>query len=306
MFSSRQIFAFVIVLLLAPSLILADTVLLRNGQRIEGKIVGQSRTTVRIRTQGGTRSIPKANVRRIVYGAVNNKAKEERDRKRKERQERLKKLREERQKALEERKKQEAEDAEQRAAEAEAARKREEAERLRQLQEAESAARAGAVTLPGALTRSALLPGLGQIYQGRTGAGAAYMGSFILLAGATGAAIAHHDFTRRQYLSAAEEAFIYTPFFFDLIGPVSSVNSSTLSRDEFTQLGLIRRLAVADARAEMVRAGEVADISRTLLLGFYLWNLTDTFLFHPRGAGNTAFGMYLAPETAGNQFQYRF
>lgn len=293
--------AIVILLLICPGFLLADTVLLRNGQRIEGKIVGQSRTTVRIATAGGTRSIPKDKVRRIVYGG-NDKAKEEQERKRKEREERLQKLREKRQKELEEKQKadEEARKNEEEREALEAAR-RAERERL-----ALEAAASEEVTLTGAVVRSALLPGLGQLYQGRTGAGAAYLSAFFLLGAGTGAAIAHHEHTRSGYLAAAEEALIYTPFFFDLVAPVSPINSSTLSRHDFTTFGLYHQSRVAAARAEMVEAGQVADMARTALLAFYLWNLTDVFLFHPDDGSSTTMGFMITPETAAIQFQFRF
>lgn len=46
----------------------ADTILLRNGSRIDGDLIGQSRTSVRLRVQGRIRDIPKDSIRRITYG----------------------------------------------------------------------------------------------------------------------------------------------------------------------------------------------------------------------------------------------
>ncbi len=299
-----RIFTPLLSCLVLASSIAADTVILRDGQQIEGRIVSQSREAVRIDTAGGARSIPKDRIRRIVYGRVDDKAAAEREKEKKEREERLQKLRDQKKKEQEEREKKETE-ADTQKAEAEAAeeaRRQEEAERLRQLQLAQAP---GEITLPGALLRSAILPGWGQIYQDRVGAGAAYTASFILLAGGTGAAIAHHEFTRKQYRETAEDAFIYTPFFFDLIGPVSPVNSSTFTRDQFTQLGLYHQSNVYFARQEMIAAGKIADGARTALLAFYIWNLTDVFLFHPGSTGGEI-GFFVLPEEAGFRYQLRF
>ena len=49
----------------------ADVLFLRNGTRIEGKIVAQSRASIRIQTGGGTRVVPRTNVRRITFGPFN-------------------------------------------------------------------------------------------------------------------------------------------------------------------------------------------------------------------------------------------
>ncbi|MCB1173966.1 MAG: hypothetical protein KDK39_10385 [Leptospiraceae bacterium] len=52
-----------------PSLLLADTVLLKNGLVLYGKVVGQSRTIVQLKTATGLRKIEKATVRRIIFGS---------------------------------------------------------------------------------------------------------------------------------------------------------------------------------------------------------------------------------------------
>lgn len=58
-------------LLVIASAVHADTITLRNGQQITGKIVGQTRTSVQVRTQSGQfRTLPKTSIRRIQYGDV--------------------------------------------------------------------------------------------------------------------------------------------------------------------------------------------------------------------------------------------
>lgn len=48
--------------------ILADRILLRNGQTIEGTIINQSRQQVVVRSAAGVKRIPKSQIRRIRYG----------------------------------------------------------------------------------------------------------------------------------------------------------------------------------------------------------------------------------------------
>lgn len=54
-------------LMLLPGQLQAETIILKNGQVISGKIVGQSRTQVRIDTGNGVRAVPKTQIRRISY-----------------------------------------------------------------------------------------------------------------------------------------------------------------------------------------------------------------------------------------------
>lgn len=56
-------------LLVDQSLLHADVVFLRNGARVEGRIVAQNRTTIRIETAAGIRVLARDSVRRIVYSA---------------------------------------------------------------------------------------------------------------------------------------------------------------------------------------------------------------------------------------------
>ena len=56
----------------------ADTVTLKNGGAVVGKIVSQSRKNIRIRKQNGQIvTIPKTNVRRVIFGKVPEKKPEE-------------------------------------------------------------------------------------------------------------------------------------------------------------------------------------------------------------------------------------
>ncbi len=122
--------------ILVPHLLLADTVILKSGQEVDGQIVNQSETTITIRTRQGVQTIGKGNVRRIFYGDAYRKQQDELKRKREEEQRR--KEEEEKRKAEEEQKRLEEE---KRLAEEEA-KKQAEQERLEQeRREAEEKAR---------------------------------------------------------------------------------------------------------------------------------------------------------------------
>src|SRR5690606_22185758 len=62
------VIAIAIVLILIAAPLTADTIILRNGAEVDGQIVGQSQTTVTIRTDAGVETYPKANIRQILYG----------------------------------------------------------------------------------------------------------------------------------------------------------------------------------------------------------------------------------------------
>ena len=69
-------------LLIFPALLAAETIILRNGQNLEGRILSQDRQQVVIQTAQGPRVIRKTEIARIVYGRSN--AEEEAERKKEE------------------------------------------------------------------------------------------------------------------------------------------------------------------------------------------------------------------------------
>lgn len=81
---------------LATNALSAEVIILKNGQTVAGKIVGQSRTQVRVDTGRGIRSIQKSEIRRISYESA-----AELERRRAE-AERLRKQREEKRHTAEE------------------------------------------------------------------------------------------------------------------------------------------------------------------------------------------------------------
>lgn len=116
-------------MLLAATALSAETIVLKNGQILSGKIVGQSRTSITLQTPGGRRTIQKSQIRRIDYKSAAEVRREEERRLAREAAIREKQEAAERQKREEaERKAREAAELEQRA---EAKRQQvEEAERL--------------------------------------------------------------------------------------------------------------------------------------------------------------------------------
>lgn len=129
----------------------ADSLFLKNGSRIDGRIVGQDELSIVIETSSGRRRVPKAQLSRVEYNDIRpDPAAAERAAREKTEQDR--RLREEADRLARER-----ETAEKEARERESAR-------------AESAT---PTRDPGAIWRAALLPGWGHYYSGRESAGAA-------------------------------------------------------------------------------------------------------------------------------------
>ncbi len=71
-------------LLWSQAALFADTVFLRNGQVLEGAIVGQSRTEIRIAVQGQVRTVQKTDIARVVFANPDDAKKAEEARKQEE------------------------------------------------------------------------------------------------------------------------------------------------------------------------------------------------------------------------------
>ncbi len=119
--------------ILVPNFLLADTVILKTGQEVDGQIVNQSETTISIRTAQGLQTIGKGNVRRIFYGDAYRKQQDELKRKREEEQ--RKKEEEEKRKAEEEQKRLEEEEAKKQAEQERVEQERREAEEKARLEQ---------------------------------------------------------------------------------------------------------------------------------------------------------------------------
>lgn len=69
---ARRGFALLLIaagLIFCPTGLSADTLYLRNGQQVRGKVVGQSRTSITIRNERGVREYPKAEIIRVTFEA---------------------------------------------------------------------------------------------------------------------------------------------------------------------------------------------------------------------------------------------
>ena len=170
-------------MLLASVPLLGDVIELRNGRSVEGAIVGQSRTDVRVRVDGRIIAVSKTTIKRIRYGPDESAKRREAEEARKRR-------------ATEERK---AEDARRAAAE-----KQEKEKREADARAARNSGKKGAVdatgerSRSGAIWRSLVLPGWGFLYRDEPTWGWSY------LAGFTGGALASAGLYRRARTAKAK------------------------------------------------------------------------------------------------------
>ena len=231
----------------------ADRVLLRNGTAVEGRVTRQTRTGLTIQTANGTRVIPRARIRRIVYGAFDVAA----ARKKAERAAlRRKKLQERQDAAREERQERAA-----RQAEAEA-----DSKGRGKLEARDTAGGAG---LRSALGRSMILPGWGQATrQDRRAAGLVYAGGFLF--GLVGAAALQPSIVRFTGGHAEQERLLTVLFLADASLDAAGLDLLLSLRQERTQ--------------RTINATHRAQAGLGLLAGmFYLANLGDVILAHPSG-----------------------
>lgn len=226
----------------------ADIIHLRDGRKVEGVVVGQDRTRIRIRVGSAVRTFPKADIRRVQYGGVADPAVAERKR--------LEALR----------RRQEKERAEQ----AELARKRKEAgdrqaaedrakreeQRRRELEADQLGFKARGGTDLGALWRSAVAPGWGMVYKDRTFWGFGHAGSFLAAVGAGVSYSAHAVTDRRAYQSGT---FISTLWGVALRAPELTFVSYSLDRASRTTYELsLRRQQAAVGIVGLVYLGQLA------------------------------------------------
>ena len=307
-----------LLLLILPGTLIADALILRNGKRIEGKVIRQSRDSITIRTDKGTRTVPKNTIRRLVFGNVKQpdpaaeKAKKAAERRKREaarkKREAARKKAEERKKETEKKKQERTEQAaeakrkeqaDQRKKEVEAKRKAEAeaAERKARKAEAERKQRAKA-NRGGALWRSALVPGWGQSHQGRENAGTWYRSM------GTGA--------------------LATLFFYNRAGQsLGNVTALQEQRDLFLLAGisngssgaqLLQLIMTQEIEAAKASANQEIFISNLLLLGLaggHFWNLRD--VWNHGGSAERAksrrsleIGLITSPGGAGIGMRVRF
>jgi len=270
----------------------ADQLFLKNGQVIEGQITAQSRTSVTIKTAGGNLTIQKAQIRRIVFGAVKDPDEEKR---KKEAEERLKKLKEEREKRQKER-----EDGDREKDELE---KKREEERQKEAQ-TEETPEPEEITLTGALVRSAIIPGWGQVYQGRGAMGGLYITSYVALLGTTGAQYARYSWLKEIYQKQNRRNLVWSPLGIDMLGGGLGLTADTFGSSNLNALGLHYQWQTISTRQKMEATAYRTNLAASALAAFYVWNLTDVVLFS--GSDDAAFGILPLDDGLGFALTARF
>ncbi len=71
--SARAILAFCLILKISHA-VGADSVILNSGGQVDGAVIAQTKDFVRISTKNGIKTIPKATIRRILFGSTRNNA----------------------------------------------------------------------------------------------------------------------------------------------------------------------------------------------------------------------------------------
>ncbi len=172
----RKVISLLAGILLYSGALLADTVYLSNGKKIEGKIANQSATDIFIRTPQGLRKVPKRSIRRIEYSDAAAKREQLR------RQAELKRLQELRRQQLEQQKRLEEqrrkEEAERKRLEEEKKRKEQEAQQEKEKRQKKSVYRQNDINFRGGLGFQHLKPGILGLRNATIVVGAEFGGGF--------------------------------------------------------------------------------------------------------------------------------
>ena len=281
-----------LILFVTPSLVFSDTVYLRNGRRLHGQIVGQSRTSIIFLKRGRRRKISKRKIKRITYGATVNERRRKRElrrriararrmRKAAKRQAELDKLKREenRQKSAMEQRKQTVE----RLAAAmkkydklmkQLEKQRKEIENAQKVLNKDKKKPTGPEkrkSLPkrhglAALWRSTLIPGWGQYYNGQIIRGAGYLAGIASLGLMANRYRADHS-NAVDDLGSVRNLIIILPIQANMMFPTlyyfSRAEELSGNRDQ---------------------AANRFRWTTALLLGLYLFNIIDTQFFTPAPA----------------------
>lgn len=148
----------------------------------------------------------------------------------------------------------------------------------------------------GALWRSAILPGWGQRYQGRSGIGWLYTGSMVVLAMATRSQYHEAQIKRDIYQDNANSFLYTTPAIFTYLISNTANYSANPALFNFIQTQNARKILDREDR-ELKNMGLV-------MAGFYIWNLADVFIF--ADSGSVSFGLSGRSDGLGLQLALRF
>lgn len=274
----------------------AETILLKKGGTLKGKVVSQDQNKIILKKDDGTQvSISKSEILKVVYKENLTALEEEKLRKAEEEKERIRKEKEEAARL-----KQEEDDSKLREKQnAEAlAKKQAEEKALREAEEKRLAEERSKLTRVGATWRSAVLPGWGQWKQGRKWQAILYPTLVV-----TGLFFTYDK--HRMYLNAKRDYNnLENPYTEESLIRSALLNASgtpqpALSPQEslvLSQLGPFpgQRESVERHYREMTYiAGATALV--------YLWNIFDAFWFHPKPQGTAVF----EEPTRTNQFFLR-
>lgn len=180
-----------VALVVAGRGVAAETIHLKNGSVLRGRVIGQSRTQIRLQTDAGVRTIEKSDVRRISYESADELRRQQAEAERRKQAEAERKRQEEAQLKRER-------EAAERAREEAARQAREEAAR-KAAQEAQDAADVegpSGLSYRGFALRNAVLPGWGFFAADRPIWGAVY--------GTLTAGALYYTYTSRQTALAAK------------------------------------------------------------------------------------------------------
>lgn len=164
----------------------ADVIFLRNGQTVEGKIVTQTRSVIRIQTSAGLRTLNKDIIQRIVYGKQVPERQVKESRKKTKPETKTEKIKpawnsEEIQKEIEKLRKESDQAREEPARDNVEASSKEPEKKAPLVNKEDPHEKVDAIkpTREGTLWRSLLLPGWGHYYLGQNVKGLAIAGSFL-------------------------------------------------------------------------------------------------------------------------------
>ena len=214
--------------------LIADEVLLRDGSRLEGLIVGQDASSILLQTNGKSVRLLKSDIRSMTYDAATKETR------RKE---------EERRKELERKKAIGLQEAER--------------DKEKKRREAELRARRDSEAFSSALLRSAIAPGWGQLYKGEVGKA----GLFFL--GFAGFGMLHMQNRARARTLSLEYGDTFLPaaavVYFRGAG-VAPAGAATLLTLRFDSLAEKRAVAVARANRSLAAFGLLHAFNLTDIL----------------------------------------
>lgn len=309
----------------------AETVYMRDGRVFTGRILNQTRTEITLQTAQGTFNISKDQIRRIQYDNPQldaQKAEEARrlEEQRREEERRLQeqRLREyEKQQELqrqqnelrlqEERKRREEEEAKKRAEEDKkpgpdtrpAGRedprewyRKEQAKTEQALKDQAEKARLLGPTWYGALARNLVVPGWGEVYQGRRSKGMVMAGSWAALTGFMLYESERYRINYTNYADTTKGFLIGTPLFVRTV-----LNYSMTDAQGFSWL-FLGSDQTARSRERMQTHALRLRAAKTALVGLYAFGIVDVLLFKPQA--DTKVGLQSDGENLGLAFTARF